>query len=920
MSRNPKTDERDTDRFENAPISRREFVRLSAALGGALALPGTALGARTSSTYTARYEFIVDHVERGVEIPTLATLANADGVAELEAAGFDPVRTTDREPAAYLRITSDEAPELARLDAVTELRFSPGSNPFWRLGTYDDGVFPAVEDSVDYIDFDQLVDGMGRLQATHADRLRFYSIGESPGHYNRFREVDDPRDVYVAEVTNDVDDTASFREKEKVLFVLSIHGDERSGAEAGTRFVEQLLRGDEPAIEALLDDVVLVFLYANPDGWVSRNQEYGFDREYWGSNTHNSFKRETATKVDPNRIYPTVGWIPSSHYPAEPTGRNLEDDSAGVDEDVTDRYTEMTPDALSIVDHLRGYENLRYGSDLHGMFSSPTFIEGLLVNDQYDHAEFHDLDELNRIIERRLEALLTDRLAENRSRFRELNRTIRGPSDSVPERAYDYGTILDTIGYTTSGSLASWLSNPAEQGGLGMTMMVHEMGWDNRGESRMQFRPWLASLQVDGYQEVIRSVSQHVATAVDATIETNGRTSAFVETGSLERHSNRLSFSSDTGATSTTRTVSVTDEPAGVTVTVPDGTTELVVGVDPSEGFVTATLSSPTAETVRTFSPSEPGRALARTDVEWFVEAPAAGDWEVSVTPVGDDAVVRDVDVHTTVLVTGGIGAAGVPSPADALGYDQRPYSVSPLTYFDDYRAYVSDEATASETVAGMGIDAIADGALLGASAGEPVVDSLVVNHTDGSDRATYVDALASYVSAGGDLILTDTGVNLLGQLDAGSLASIGARDIDTVEFTSVALSEKDEDHPLLAGVRDTQSELWKPGPMGYSVGGAPATVVDTDAFEDAGGSVAGIGQEGRYRTTEWVVAGSLPVAEGTVHVIGGLLPPAEQGNLHPFGVREYSASFLGHTIFVNALGHTQTRKVEDEQAASSNR
>jgi hypothetical protein len=62
------------------------------------------------------------------------------------------------------------------------------------------------------------------------------------------------------------------------------------------------------------------------------------------------------------------------------------------------------------------------------------------------------------------------------------------------------------------------------------------------------------------------------------------------------------------------------------------------------------------------------------------------------------------------------------------------------------------------------------------------------------------------------------------------------------------------------------------------------------------------------------VGAGSITREDGTgVHVIGGLLPPAKQTNLHPFGLLDYAVAFLSHVMLTNALGFRQVRRVNGE-------
>ena len=58
------------------------------------------------------------------------------------------------------------------------------------------------------------------------------------------------------------------------------------------------------------------------------------------------------------------------------------------------------------------------------------------------------------------------------------------------------------------------------------------------------------------------------------------------------------------------------------------------------------------------------------------------------------------------------------------------------------------------------------------------------------------------------------------------------------------------------------------------------------------------------------VAAGSI-TSDGTgIRIVGGLLPPATQDHLHPFGLNEYSISQLGVELLTNALGYES--QIED--------
>lgn len=384
---------------------------------------------------------------------------------------------------------------------------------------------------------------MTRLEYRHGNHLRFYSIGESPGYYNELVGEVDPKDVWIAEVTNDITDEASFREKPKLVFSLSIHGDERAGVEAGTRFIERVLEGQKPKLERALDDVVLIFLYTNPDGWVARYPQYDDGGE--------EYERGTGGVEDPNRSYPTIGWIDATHYPAEARGANLVDDESGIDGDVPEGYLEHVPDSLGVVEHFREYENLEYGLDLHGMYASEYMIEGLVINDQYTYDELHDLYEYNHTLNNRLERVLGPMLEDSTGLFAALNDLAESDEElPLPTEAYNYGTVYDTLEYSTTGILISWMAQPVDQGGLGMKAMAPEIAYCNTPTPSSFAAPSDTDIDVQaldqlfftGYTTVIDQMVRHATESVEASLESNGRKTAVVTTDGLDRRAEQLEF------------------------------------------------------------------------------------------------------------------------------------------------------------------------------------------------------------------------------------------------------------------------------------------------------------------------------------------------------------------------------------------
>jgi hypothetical protein len=715
-----------------------------------------------------------------------------------------------------------------------------------------------------------------------------------------------PQELLVAEVTNDVHDGASFEDKEKVLYSLSIHGDERSGAETGSRVIEDVLEGHNEELASLLDELVLVFLYPNPDGWVARSPEYfSGDRVTDADLVRvDAFRRYTGTLRDMNRQWPTVGYIDPTHYPAEPNGSDLQNDQPGIDRDVPIQYEKFVPGALDVAQSLRDYENLNYGADLHGMFDEEEFVLGLIMNTEYSVSELHDLYELNQYLDTNVTERVDPLLEEYSDHWEELATEIEewyasfgeDYDAAIPTEAFSYGTVFDTIEYTTTGTFASWFAQPEELGGLDLVTMSPEMAFDNRVGNEQEFRPKTVETQVAAYEAFIETLATQATREVTAEIDTADARTAYVRTEELRRSSESLSFAE---TAMDDRGESVTVPPGqseSLAVTVEEGT-QVRVGIDPRDGtLANASLLDPAGEVTNTYSPS--GTRGPRGTV-WTVEDASGGEWTIEVSNENGRRAAS-VEVTIGVLHTDGEGS---PDPKAALGYQQRDYEVTPFAFFEEYATYLDDSNALRE----VSVADVRGGGLLDGST--PAFENVVVIHDQGADDADYVAALEEYVAAGGNLVLTDSGVGHLGAM-GGPAAGIGAEAIAEETFVVPYLGAKNPDHPLLGDVREIQRELWKVAPLGYSVGdAAPMTLVGSDAFADAEGTIAA--------TTDGLVSAGTLGAEseegGSVQVVGSLLRPATQANLHPFGLHDYSVSFLGQTVLSNALGYRQERFVDGE-------
>ncbi len=238
----------------------------------------------------------------------------------------------------------------------------PGPGIFCDLSEPITGrLFPEPEQTNDFVSYDEALCGLDRLAEDYSDRVRVVKIGESVG-WESLAGGHDSFDVFVVEVTR-FDSALAFEDKPKLVFQLSIHGNEKGAREGGLRVIEDFARDlglaqERPDLANLLDLVALVFVFPNPDGWTHEEPEYRLNDACYFSATCGSvtkpgepgvetqgFVRVNGHGADVNREFPTAGWQDA-------------------------RYTALSePEAIAVTTHLKAYRNVRLASDIHGMLN-----------------------------------------------------------------------------------------------------------------------------------------------------------------------------------------------------------------------------------------------------------------------------------------------------------------------------------------------------------------------------------------------------------------------------------------------------------------------------------------------------------------------------------------------------------------------
>lgn len=899
-------------------LSRREFTALSAAAASALVSGNRRVSALTdehaavASRTTDVYEFLIEYVDEGFAVPTLVRFDDESGFDALDEQDISYRTHTGETIAAYAELSPEDAVAVIDADATSRLEYAPGANPFWKVGRYDEQVFPDPEKSVGHISLDEARAGVEHLAETHPDRLEFIDIGTGHGFENVYEGRLEARDTWALELTDQT--TGSIEQKEKLVFNMSVHGDERAGTEASLRLVESMLNGDYPDSESILEEFVLVFVNPNPDGWVVDQRLYDDPVD------PPDFTRVNGALRDLNREQPVTGYVNPSRAVGEPNGRSP-DETAG--DDVPEKAANEVPDTLSVVRHLRSYENVEYLVDFHGMYGNSFAVLGL-ANGGGSLAEHADQTALLERVGSELEASAgpvsewADAFEAASSDTGDQYGCAGGFLCKTPADLFAYGTPADTIGYTASGAVDGWARQPESEGGLGATAITTEIVFSNSVRDGMEnrFIPELTAFHVAAYQSVCSATIQHAMDTIETTVETGNRSTAYVDTESLTRRAadlshvegeaNKMVLQSGstappswlTGESRSERTTSVRTDRTRVTaeetvtethVSVSERAHTLDIEVD-SGRDATTTVRSPTGD-VKQIREERARAAQRRTgSSQYTVTDPEPGEWQVETqAPTG-----RVVEIRTTKLEA---VQQDSPDPEDVLGYEQRDYEVTPLAVFEQFEA--AESVTIEEVRNGVLVD------------GEPVYDNLVVSHQDGVDPG-YLDALREYVQRGGNLVLTDAGLGLATELDVPALETVtDVRDTET-RFANYGFTpdERTQSHPLFADTKQfepstedgrtiLQTEAWQHTVMGYAPGEVPAHAVRGDGLTESIDPAT-------ETAAETVRLGTAPTIQDRigVHFLGSLLPPASQRNLHPFGVGDYSLTFFGYQVLCNALGY----------------
>ncbi|MEA2498260.1 MAG: hypothetical protein QOH26_665, partial [Actinomycetota bacterium] len=273
--------------------------------------------------------------------------------------------------------------------------------------------------------------------------------------------------------------------------------------------------------------------------------------------------------------------------------------------------------------------------------------------------------------------------------------------------------------------------------------------------------------------------------------------------------------------------------------------------------------------------------AAVRGEIEaLIVEATVTHDIDVSLK-LGRAGYAYDPKIITS--------ADGYGGPKPPQGIDPRSYRSTRMDYFRDLSQKatrplrkVRAEDLAHDRLGGLETFVIADNPWPRNSRGKKI------------GTARRVRALKRFVKNGGNLILTDRAVRVLGKLGV-----VGGKSIHKQLLGAGHIDIEGWDDYYVKKVHETASQTYYEVPLGFSLSAdsSPHWTVDRAAWEDAGGkTIATVGD------TEQVALGRIEVGKGTVGILGAILPTASERSDHLYGLASYAVTVAGGQILSNMI------------------
>lgn len=412
---------------------------------------------------------------------------------------------------------------------------------------------PDTVPATDFIGFFEFQAGLEYLAAQYPDYLTVHEVGTSVGLDGGSGQDQFP--VYMLEITN-LQSPMPMEERQSVLFMLSIHGNEKGGREGGFRVLEDLVKGigigaetvqggaglPEPiakptggevqTYQDYLDFMRVFLLFPNPDGWAHDEVPYvATEAGLCGT----LFCRTNGNGVDLNRQAPTLGWQdPNRNVVGEP-------EAVGY-------YNWMLTNDI----------DWSYGIDIHGMLMHRNFAAIMLPAASMTPQEMQRSLRLAETLKERLNGndhfAAWQTLFETGEQAEDLTAPVReaaclpeDPTGQIPAVPFgecplagsaldtvgsstfaEYYTVIDAIGYTDSGFNGDYFAQDTglNAPGYDIELAYNHIAVDSQYEGLGAF---LNDYHVTTVREIVKSFMDAAALDVQISFETGGLRTLYLE-------------------------------------------------------------------------------------------------------------------------------------------------------------------------------------------------------------------------------------------------------------------------------------------------------------------------------------------------------------------------------------------------------
>jgi hypothetical protein len=765
-------------------------------------------------------------------------------------------------------------------------------------------------------------------------------------------------DLIIVRVT---DESVPDAGKKRMALALSIHGIERAGAEGGTRAMEDLVTAaaagrsndrilptagvpNAPTFAEALKKSIVYFTYPNPDGWA---------RGSWGDGGA-TFQRYNGNGVDPNRDYLDVGF----------NFRGYSGNSEPETRAFKSFYLELRDNGMPFA----------AGDDLHGQPHADALSFTLLPHGQHDLAKDTRIKRAAQVINRaQYEATKWSPIIQDNDQPVGGEPVAEGVPSCAPSNtlgtqckkmyAQTWGTVVDTIDYTTTGTLGDWFDSKV---GLNADGIDNEMSFSHI-DKQSAFDPHTEQLHVEGNRAIIFAHLSEIIDAKSAEMDPPGAQGYVPNNRIIEEE--RINQPEAPAGTKPqdpiTQTGMVTNPESGSARVIMPFTVQRTdkifnggMRVDVTALNFQGISSGMTKLAVQCRHCDDHVGSPDELNTEWvtvaddYNQASIYAQAGVTVAVNNPDAKYTDptgkeqatewravVTLHNPTVIAAGAPASppvrmdiefssgpatedGNRSEASGKPPKQHPVNVANTDFLRDLNKYIPAE---DERFQEIDPEKVISGAQSLDGLRNLVLADNVFPGATTEERTAWLAKVKQWVESGGNLVLTDAALLQLGAFKSSLTGKAKKADVyvGSVSFCSTSgCGQNTLSDPLNKGIAlpasrfntDIRRQTFEPTPLGFAIqsptgadfSGARQYQVDAAAFKAAGGRVSATGvssaTDGATAVTTQATMGELKLGAGTIRIAGALLPQPDKTKDHPLGLAPYAVTYTGYILACNLL------------------